>query len=140
MAANAAEAKLAVDLAGKFAADDTKIVNAMSIGEGDQVMLKVRVVEVKRDVVKRLGVDLKAALNIGSMAIAASSLNPIAGAIANGTASYSGSELSVDAAIRAMESEGVLRTLAEPTLTAISGQQIAITTPGSPPPEPTSSS
>lgn len=131
MASSAGEAKLAVDLASKFAAGDTNVVNAMTIGEGDQVMLKVRVVEIKRDVVKKLGVALQGALNIDNFVAVARALNPItsmgnivggAGGFSGGTASYSGSNFSVDAAIEAMENEGILRTLAEPTLTAISGQ------------------
>ena len=65
---NAAEAKIALDLAAKVANGDTNIVNAMSIGEGDQVMLKVRVVEVKREVAKKLGVSLDSALKIGTWA------------------------------------------------------------------------
>ncbi len=123
-AANATDAKLALDLAVASMATGTAadIVNAMTIAEGDQVMLKVRVVEVKRDVVKRLGISLKGALSIGNLAIGAASLNPIAAAVATGSASYTGSDFSIDAAIQAMEREGVLRTLAEPTLTAISGQ------------------
>ena len=124
-AANAQEAKLAEDLVTRSINQlqcDCQVVNAMSIAEGDQVMLKVRVVEVKRDVVKRLGINLRGILNVGNLTGSLTAVNPIAGALVRGTASYAGDDGQIDANIQAMESEGVLRTLAEPTLTAVSGQ------------------
>ena len=124
-AANATDAKLALDLAVASMATGTAadIVNAMTIAEGDQVMLKVRVVEMQRDVLKALGVDLKAALTTGGLAMGLKTANPVIGSLMRATASYTGGKFSIDAAIDAMESEGVTRTLAEPTLTAISGQR-----------------
>ena len=121
-AANAVDAKLAVDLASKFAGDPARVVDAMKVDEGDQVMLKVRVVEIQRSVMKSLDVDLDAALTTGGLSLAASTVNPILGANILGTAGYAGSNFSIDAAITAMEQDGVLHTLAEPTLSAVSGQ------------------
>lgn len=132
-AANAAEAKLAEELAMRFLDADCacKVVNALAISEGDQVMLKVRVVEVQRDVAKQLGVALAGSFSIGDVVGSVTAFNPVtsmagifggASGYSGGSASYTGSDFSVDAAIEAMEREGVLRTLAEPTLTAISGQ------------------
>jgi pilus assembly protein CpaC len=130
-AANAAEAKVAVDLATKVAGGaagaaaaggDSPVINAMTVGEGDQVMLKVRVVEVKREIAKKLGVNLRSALTLGDVVLNAASLNPISGAAGAIGAGLRTDNLQLDAAIQALESQGVLRTLAEPTLTAISGQ------------------
>lgn len=121
-AANAAEAKIAVDLAARVANGDTNIVNAMSIGEGDQVMLKVRIVEVKREIAKKLGVSLNGTLTLGDAVLGAAALNPIAGAAGAIGASITGGKFSLDATLEALESQGVLRTLAEPTLTSVSGQ------------------
>lgn len=135
-AANAAEAKIALDLAAKIAgtgapgassssagSDPTaNVINAMSIGEGDQVMLKVRVVEVKREIAKKLGVDLKATLDIGNALLGAAASNPVAGVAGTLGAAYRSSDFNLDATIQALETQGVLKTLAEPTLTAISGQ------------------
>ncbi len=135
VAQNAAEAKIAQDLAVRMAGgNEANVVNAMSIGEGDQVMLKVRIVEVKRDVAKKLGVALQSAFSAGDLVAGYSALNPInaLAGIFGGVAGYSGhavsydnGNVSVDAAIEAMESQGILRTLAEPTLTSISGQPAA---------------
>jgi len=121
-AANAVEAKLAEDMAGKFAGGAAKVVNAMKIAGGDQVMLKVRVVEVQRNILKELGIDLEAALTVGKVGLGFASANPLSAFsnIAAG-ASYANSTFSIDGTIRALESEGLVHTLAEPTLTAVSG-------------------
>jgi pilus assembly protein CpaC len=83
------------------------------------VMIKVTVAEVQRDVIKQLGVDLTGSLS----AVNITNVNgfPVTGAAlsSNGiTASYRG----IKATLRAMERAGVIRTLAEPNLTAISGE------------------
>ncbi|MGH6907408.1 MAG: type II and III secretion system protein family protein [Aestuariivirga sp.] len=125
-AVNAVEAKAVQDMAGKFVKDPAKVVNTMKIAGGDQVMLRVRVVEVRRNVLKSLGVDLEAMLN-GSI-----TTGLITGALPLGlpasllgqdeyTAGYSNSNFSIDGRIRALETEGLVHTLAEPNLSAISG-------------------
>jgi pilus assembly protein CpaC len=121
-ASNAGEAKIALDLAARVANGPENIVNAMSIGEGDQVMLKVRVVEVKREIAKKLGVEIDTTFSVGDAIIGASSLNPIVGAAGAVGASISSGDFTLDATIEALERRGVLRTLAEPTLTSVSGQ------------------
>lgn len=121
-AANAAEAKIALDLAARVANGETNIVNAMSIGEGDQVMLKVQVVEVKREIAKKLGVSLSGTLSLGDLVLGAASSNPITGAAGVLGASLTTGDLTLDTTIQALESQGVLKTLAEPTLTSVSGQ------------------
>ena len=122
-AANASEAKLAEDLASRMSVGDRGVVNAMKIAGGDQVMLKVKVVEVQRDVLKTLGVDLNAALSVGNLAASFATGNPVNSLTALGRVGYSGKNGSVDASIAAMEQQGLVRTLAEPTLTAVSGQR-----------------
>ena len=59
-AATAAESQQAYDLASRLVGDGTKVVNGITIRGRDQVMLKVTVAEVRRDVIKQLGVDLSA--------------------------------------------------------------------------------
>jgi pilus assembly protein CpaC len=130
VAANAVEAKLAEDLAAKFAGDPAKVVNAMKIAEGDQVMLKVRVVEINRTVLKELGVNIEQlAFDVGKFAFNLSSINPVfpyahplTGPFGGG-GNVSGSSNGVDfsSTFRALESEGLVHTLAEPNLSAVSG-------------------
>ena len=123
-AANAVDAKVAQDLATQFVGNAQNVVNAMGIAGGDQVMLKVRVVEMRRDIIKQLGINLdNLAYAAGKFAFNLStanpgSVNPFFGA----SAGYNGDNFDISASIQALETDGVLRTLAEPTLTAISGQ------------------
>jgi pilus assembly protein CpaC len=119
---NPAEAQQAFDLASRLVGDNTKVVNGLSIRGGDQVMLKVTVAEVQRDVVKQLGIDLSGTFNYGTAVV---NFNTSNGFPINGvppTNSLTGTFKNVTATLRAMERAGVVRTLAEPNLTAISGE------------------
>ena len=62
--ASAAEAQQAFDLASRLVGDAGKVVNGISVRGRDQVMLKVTVAEVQRDVIKQLGVDLSGQLQL----------------------------------------------------------------------------
>jgi pilus assembly protein CpaC len=121
------EAQQAGDLAARLAGGADKVVNSIAVRGRDQVMLKVTVAEVARSIVKQLGIDLTGSMNYGTAVVKFNNTNPFtaAGAPLVGTNAISaafGSTPSVQATIRAMESSGVIRTLAEPNLTAISGE------------------
>lgn len=125
--ATAIEAQQATDIAARLTGDDKKVSNNISIRGRDQVMLKITVAEVQRDVVKQLGVDLSASLNYGTAVVNFSNTNPFSqsgAALVDGNALTTkfGSTPSVTATLKAMESVGVVRTLAEPNLTAVSGE------------------
>ena len=121
------EAQQAGDIAARLVGSADKVVNSITVRGRDQVMLKVTVAEVSRSIVKQMGIDLSASLNYGNSAVTFNNSNPFT---ANGQALVSGNSLttsfgstpSVQATLRAMESAGVVRTLAEPNLTAISGE------------------
>ena len=59
---SASEADAASRIAARFVGGEDKVLNMISIAGKDQVMLQVRIVEVQRNVVKQLGVDLNAVL------------------------------------------------------------------------------
>jgi pilus assembly protein CpaC len=59
---NAADSEKASRIAAQFVSSPEKVLNMLSIAGKDQVMLEVRIVEVQRNVIKQLGVDLKAVL------------------------------------------------------------------------------
>src|SRR6202142_3959626 len=122
-AANAAEAQQAYDLATRLVGDGAKVVNGISVRGRDQVMLKVTVAEVRRDVIKQLGVDLSGTFNYGTAVVNLNTQNPfsVTGQELSNT-SLMGQFNNVTATLRAMDRAGVLRTLAEPNLTAISGE------------------
>ena len=122
--ASALESQQAADIASRLVGDAAKVVNSLTIRGRDQVMLKVTVSEVERDVVKQLGIDLSGSLNYGTAVVNFNNTNPFTAfgkplVDGNGVA---GSFKSVTATLRAMERAGVTRTLAEPNLTAISGE------------------
>jgi pilus assembly protein CpaC len=124
VAKNAAEAKTAMDLAGRFAGGDENVMSTVAITGRDQVMLRVRVAEVQRDVVKALGIDIQQLAVKGTeFLVTAGTFNPMSssfGGFLRGQ--FSGEDVQFDTIVRAMERDGLLRTLAEPTLTAISGE------------------
>lgn len=127
-ARNAAEARRAVDLAARFTGDENKVVNTLSIAAKEQVLLRVRVVEVQRAVLKQLGVDTRSLFSIGKATFDVLTANPFSIA-SSGALSASGAAGEIvsggdvfGATLRAMERDGLMRTLAEPTLTAITGE------------------
>ncbi len=118
------------------------MINNLTIRNKDQVMLRVTVMEVSRNVIKQFGVNLNgnwSAINplntlvdptTGNITGLAPALNnptafPITGgSTSSGTfqASARGAGFSLTATLKALEQAGVSRVLAEPTLTAISGE------------------
>lgn len=122
-ASSAAESQQAFDLASRLVGDSTRVVNGITIRGRDQVMLKVTVAEVRRDVIKQLGIDVSGSFNYGGNTINLNTQNPFSatGQTLSNT-NLAGISKNVTATLRAMDRAGVLRTLAEPNLTAISGE------------------
>jgi pilus assembly protein CpaC len=121
--ASPAESQQAFDLAARLAGDGSKVVNGITVRGRDQVMLKVTVAEVQREVIKQLGIDLSGTASSGQAVLNFTNANPfpVVGSALNSNGinvSYRG----INATLRAMERAGVIRTLAEPNLTAISGE------------------
>ena len=104
----------------------SKIVNLLQIIGDDQVTLKVTVAEVSRSVMKQLGVNMIASGN--SNGISWNALGSQNYGLGKPLSQYSGFGLGnpgspFQAYINAMEQSGVMKTLAEPTLTAVSGEK-----------------
>jgi pilus assembly protein CpaC len=159
--ASAGEAQKALDIAGGFVGNSSgsssstaagpggssisitsgnntisgKVINSLIIRGLDQVSVRVTVTEIRRDILKQLGVSMA---GTGSSPNAFTVNNPFAinGAVSNtqavlGWANASGSGFS--ATLQAFERQGVARTLAEPTVTAISGESAKFLAGGSVP-------
>ena len=118
------EAHTAFDIASRLVDDGRKVVNGITVHGRDQVMLKVTVAEVQRDVIKQLGIDLSGTVGGGNSVLTFSNTNPfpVLGQALVATNNITARFNSVNATLRAMERAGVIRTLAEPNLTAISGE------------------
>jgi pilus assembly protein CpaC len=103
-------------------ASASKVINAIIVRGRDQVMLKVTVAEMDRTVIKQLGVNLSGSVGYGATVVNFNNTNAFP---VNGTPASSVSGVfknGMTATLQAMEQAGVVRTLAEPTLTAISGE------------------
>ena len=121
------EAQQANDLAVRLAGGVDKVVNSIVVRGRDQVMLKVTIAEVARSIIKQLGIDLAGSMNYGTAVLNFNNSNPFTATGqplvgSNAITTAFGAKPTVQATLRAMESAGVTRTLAEPNLTAISGE------------------
>ena len=130
-----------------------QLINMLTVEGREQVLLKVSVVEMERNIIKQFGIDLGTLINSGSFAFAALSKLPfpintqgggviapfipnpvgalpgdlgtpsgISPGVAGGGIQWLNGENRVQTVLRALESDGLLHTLAEPNLTAISGE------------------
>jgi pilus assembly protein CpaC len=163
--ANLADADRVVQLSQQFVTKPEQVINMLTIAGKDQVMLKVRIVEMQRSVIKQLGVNLSAVLNqIGEpqyLLGTAATWSVNGGLLGGLTGGYdlnttkqplayltdaAGKKTDVAvidrnyalstptdtvgkpglnqaaAKLQAFERVGLVRTLAEPTLTAVSGE------------------
>jgi len=135
-----------------------KLINMLTVEGREQVLLKVSVVEMERNILKQFGVDLNALINSGNFAFAALSdlpypinvagkgvlapflrgtedaatnsfpvpagipFDPTVARTAGFGAQWQTNNSRVQSVLRALEQDGLLHTLAEPNLTAISGE------------------
>jgi pilus assembly protein CpaC len=148
---SASEAQQAIDIANAFVGIAGgvggvrgAVINNLTVRNKDQVMLRVTVVEVSRTIIKQFGISTTgnwAALNpVDSLASAPGSFLsnatpfPITGSYSPDgnalTASVRAGGFSLKATLKAFEQAGVSRILAEPTLTAISGEAAKFTAGG----------
>jgi pilus assembly protein CpaC len=102
----------------------SQIVNLLTIEGEDQVTLKVTVAEVSRQVLKQLGFNgsvsgPRGTISFGNPANLGNAINTISTGVLSGMVGNT----ALATYMNAMEQAGVMRTLAEPSLTAISGQQ-----------------
>jgi pilus assembly protein CpaC len=112
-----------------------KVINSLVIRGLDQVSLRVTVSEIRREILKQLGVSLSGA---GKTPNSVTVANPFAinGAVAASQAVLgwqNASGTGFAATLQAFERQGVARTLAEPTVTAVSGESAKFLAGGSVP-------
>ncbi|KRA42253.1 hypothetical protein ASD80_11110 [Devosia sp. Root635] len=110
----------ATAVATQFAGGADNVANILDVAGAQQVMLQVTVSEIRRDVAKQLGINLSGTVTLGALNLG---FNSTQTALPNGiSGGYGAGNLQIDAAIRALETRGALRLLAQPTLTAMSGE------------------
>jgi len=127
---SAEEARRAQDLAARYTGSADRVVNVANIQGHQQVMIKVRVSEMSRSIAKQLGVDVEAIARPGNIPFVFETSNPfsllgralsnLSGAAIGDTSATGNTNIS--AVVKALERVGLVRTLAEPNLTAVSGE------------------
>ncbi len=125
----------ALELAERYAPD--RVSNLMSVGGTQQVMLKVRFAEMQRSVSKSLSssIALQGSTLGDKLGLAGITNSLSSSDVANTTVPSGGDNngaflfgfnaggVEVGILLEALEARGVVRTLAEPNLTALSGQE-----------------
>jgi pilus assembly protein CpaC len=139
-ASSATNLTRAVEIAEAYA--PKKVINSMQVGGVQQIMLEVRVAEMNRELVRRLGINLAA---VASNAFGVSALGnltslfgpggiatPLAGTIGqdvtsniNAIVHFPTGSITWTAFIDALKQQNLVKVLAKPTLVAISGQEAA---------------
>jgi pilus assembly protein CpaC len=121
-------AQTARDLASRYAPDADHVINLLKVDGPNQINLRVRIVEVSRDIIKALGVTWAGAAGNGQFSFGVSTgiqgiastatnlkgLNTVLAGIHTGG-------VDLNALIDALDSNGLATVLAEPNLTAASG-------------------
>ena len=107
---------------------EKRVVNLLTITGEEQVALKVTIAEVQREIVKQLGINLQAVVdgvinfsNPTSFPINTGNIASL-GQVILGDEEILPGEDGISATVQALEETQMLRTLAEPTLTAVSGE------------------
>ena len=130
MVSSAERAERAATIANRYAPG--AVTNMLRVGSAQQVMLAVRFAEVKRSALKRVGINLlalsKDGVTFGALGSTGFDVGTGIGAgldadpgFLRGILGISIGSYTIQALFDALESKGFSRTLAEPTLVALSG-------------------
>lgn len=131
---SASAADTALQVARRWADDPENVVSFLAVEGRDQVMLRVRIVEMQRTLVRQLGINLNGQFGrldgiddpagnfrtSNAFGVAGSPLGGLAGDVTLRNVLGGGS--AIRTSLNALERVGLVRTLAEPNLTAISGE------------------
>ena len=128
-------------LAARFVPDPSQLVNKMQVDAPNQVNLRVRVTEMSRETIKAFGFNWENVFGSGNFLFGLATGNPVlaAGTVLPSpntarqfltrqnttdalTGSFSAGKVDLNALIDALDREGIVQVLAEPNLTALSGE------------------
>ncbi len=125
-------------LASRFLGEKEELINRLAVTAPTQVSLHVRIAEVSREVTRLFGINWDAALSPGDFMFGLANgrafnaggppflrltdENGPAGALAG---RFSNGDIDINGLVDALEREGFLTVLAEPNLTALSGETAA---------------
>lgn len=109
------------ELVSQFVGDNEVLINRLAVDAPTQVNLRVRVAEMSREVTRLFGIRWDGALSFGDFALGLGTGRFLDGADRL-FGSYQSSNVSIAGVIDALEREGLVSVLAEPNLTALSGE------------------
>ena len=124
---NATDAENARVLAERFLAGRQEIINQIAVTAPNQVNLRVRVAEVQRNVVNQLGINWESVVRMGGITFGLSTglfgATGGLGQVGNNllTSRFKGT-LDLNFLLDALAQDGLITVLAEPNLTATSGE------------------
>lgn len=111
----------AVALAERYASKP-QVASALTVRQSQQVMLQVRVIEASRSALQDFGIDATVTGNGFTFSTGSGLLGNTAAQGALNAVGHSGST-TIDVTLRALEEQGVIRTLAKPNLAAVTGEE-----------------
>lgn len=134
----ARESEDARRLAAQFVAKPANVINRLRVTGSTQINLRVRIVEVSRSVVRNLGINwdtisllggsITAGIATGGATFVGNTFSAGANILTrrngsnSGVFAYRGDRNTINGVLDALQTQGLVKTLAEPNLTAISGE------------------
>ncbi|MCD7058871.1 type II and III secretion system protein family protein [Pelagibacterium xiamenense] len=118
-----ADLEKAIEIASQYVGG-AGVTSVIEVAGGQQIALKVTVAEIQRETARQLGIDLSASVAMSSSQIGlAGPTSSVDAGAGNYSFGLSVPNVEIEAALRALESQNAVRLLAEPVLTAMSGQE-----------------
>lgn len=132
---NLARQSRALEIAEPYA--PKKVVNLLQVGGAQQVMLEVRVAEMDRNLIRRIGINMAGADKAGNFGVttlnsittladtttSAGPLGQLVTGAVNALVRFQTGDITWTGFIDALKQEDVIKVLAKPTLVAVSGQE-----------------
>ncbi len=119
------EADEVLQLVKQYVGRSETIMNRVRILAPTQVNLRVRFAEVSREILRAIGISWESVAQAGEFAFGVTTARPDLAALtdfSSGAINFTSGNTSITAIIDALEEEGIVSVLAEPNLTAISGE------------------
>jgi pilus assembly protein CpaC len=119
------------ELASRYLGENESLLFRVNVSSPTQVHLRVRVAEVSRDVLKEFGINWEALFANGNFSFGLVNGRAVSDGLGNflrsptansGFGSWSSGDDFINAAVDALAEEGLINVLAEPNLTAMSGE------------------
>ena len=128
-ASNANNLSRALSIAEAYA--PKKIINSMQVGGVQQVMLEVRVAEMNRSLIRRLGINFSVVtpesfgISLLGQLTQLTGAQQVASQTLSGVLGFNAGDTTWTGFVDALKEEDIIKVLAKPTLVALNGQEAA---------------